>query len=128
MLTGCLRTMKSCHINKIKGASANALKICTPNYNRFMSFLDLHLINNRALPSQIISYKHALTLHRLISNKIPTFEWLALHFNLIIQWYSYKVGQNIVINRLSIINGKIPLNWLNKSYMSFKLLCKKEFL
>ena len=123
---------------KLKSASANALKICTPNYNRFMSYSDIHLLNNRALPSKIMIYKHAIILHRLVSNEIPSIEWVALHFNLIlssrmvnfkvIQNFNYKIGQNILTNRLSIVNGLIPLNWLNKSYESFKYLCKKQFL
>ena len=80
--------------------------------------------------------KHAVTLHRIVNNEIPSFEWLALHLNLtlrmvnfkVIPQFNYKVGQNILTNRFSVINGQIPLNWLNKSYASFKLLCKKEFL
>ena len=113
----------------------------TPNLSvkhRFMSFCEIHSINKRALQSRILLFKHAVTLHRLVNNEIPSFEWLALHFNIIltsrmvnfkvIPQFNYKVGQNILTNRFSVINGQIPLNWLNKSYASFKLLCKKEFL
>ena len=70
-------------------------------------------------------FKHAITLHRLVSNEIPTFEWLALHFNIIltsrmvnfkvIPEFNYKIGQSILTNRFQILNGLIPLDWLNKS-------------
>ena len=39
-----------------------------------------------------------------------------------------KVGLNFMPNRLSILNGKIPFNWLNESMTSFKLKCKRLFL
>ena len=90
------------------------------------------------MPSQILLFKHAVTLHRLVSNEIPTFEWLALHFNIIltsrmvnfkvIPEFNYKIGQSILTNRFQILNGLIPLDWLNKSYDTYKLLCKKKFL
>ena len=41
---------------------------------------------------------------------------------------STKVGLNILANRLSVLNGKIPLHWLNGTIISFKLHCKKLFL
>ena len=123
---------------KLNSTSANEFKICTPNYNRFMLYSEIHLLNNRALPSKIMIYKHAIILHRLVSNKIPSVEWVALHFNLIfssrmvnfkvIQNFNYKIDQNILTNRLSMVNGIIPLNWLNERYESFKYLCKKQFL
>ena len=34
----------------------------------------------------------------------------------------------ILTNRLSLINGLIPLDWLNKSLESFKFMCKKQFM
>ena len=39
-----------------------------------------------------------------------------------------KVGLNAMANRLYILNGRIPLEWLNLSIVSYKLKCKKEFL
>ena len=39
-----------------------------------------------------------------------------------------KVGLNLLVNRLSILNGKIPLIWLNETMTSFKLKCKRSFL
>ena len=79
-----------------------------------MSFRDLHLINNRALPSQILLYKHAITLHRLISNEIPTFEWLALHFNLISS--CFKLLKNFIYVNLVFMdeNKRFYLSLSNK--------------
>ena len=39
-----------------------------------------------------------------------------------------KVGNNIMVNRMSTLNDKIPLDWLNLSYESFKLKSKGRFL
>jgi hypothetical protein len=46
----------------LKTSSANAPKICTPNYNMYMSNNTLHSINKRAQPSQILLYKNAILL------------------------------------------------------------------
>ena len=42
----------------------------TPNLSvkhRFMSFCKIHSLNKRALPSRILLFKHAVTLHRLFN-------------------------------------------------------------
>ena len=39
-----------------------------------------------------------------------------------------RVGKNILGNRLPILNGKIPFNWLNESLMTFKMKCKNLLL
>ena len=39
-----------------------------------------------------------------------------------------RVGEKIVINRLSVLNRKIPLEWLNLSYGAFKKRIKDLFL
>ena len=39
-----------------------------------------------------------------------------------------KVGINCLANRLTVINNKIPLNWLNLSLDTYKVKCKKLFL
>ena len=49
---------------------------------------------------------------------------LSLHINLI----KIKVGLNLMPNRLSILNGKIPFYWLNALLSSFKQNCKRLFL
>ena len=40
----------------------------------------------------------------------------------------YKIGENIISNRLHIINAKIEYDWIMWSFDSFKLKCKKVFL
>ena len=39
-----------------------------------------------------------------------------------------KVGENILINRLSLINNRIPLEWLNLGYNCYKIKCKQKLL
>ena len=46
-------------------ASANALKLCTQYYNDQISFEELHVLNKRATPTQIMQYKHSLLLYKL---------------------------------------------------------------
>jgi hypothetical protein len=44
-------------------ASTTALKLCTPNYDRTISYKVLHEINSRATPTQICHYKYSLLLY-----------------------------------------------------------------
>ena len=63
---------------------------------------------------------------------------MALHFNLIlssrmtyfkvIQNFNYIIGQNILTNRLSPVNGLIPLNCLNKSYETSYIISLPHFM
>ena len=39
-----------------------------------------------------------------------------------------KVGLNALANRFFIVNDKIPLDWLNNSFETFKVKCKLKFL
>ena len=94
---------------------------------------------NRASPESYLLYKHALSLFKLSNEQNDnTFEWIALNFNQILtsRQGSFKtmktnkrrVGLNALANRLSILNDRIPLDWLNLGYDSYKLKCKNEFL
>ena len=38
---------------------------------------------------------------------------------------SLRVGKNILSNRLSIISNKVDLSWLNQSYETYKVNCKR---
>jgi hypothetical protein len=63
----------------IRTSSANAMKLCIPNYHYSMSYDFIHQINNRAQPYQILKYKLALMLFKIYRDKIHTYEWLALN-------------------------------------------------
>ena len=39
-----------------------------------------------------------------------------------------RVGENEIVNRLSILNNKVPLEWLNLPYGAFKKKIKELFL
>ena len=119
-------------------ASAKALSICTPNYNRMMSFDLIHTINKRATPSQMLLYKHSLLLYKVWNDPIYSKDWLDLNFqqnfsvrNLTIKIFDTscrKVGKNLATNRLKILNGLINYTWLNLDINSYKLNCKNNFL
>ena len=117
---------------------ANALKLCSNHYVDQISFQDLHTLNTRATPNQFMQYKHALLLYKLFNQQEPIQEWVTLNFQQtltsrqahfkIIQAKNYKIGNNLLCNRLHILNNKIPLNWLNLSIDSYKVNCKILFL
>ena len=119
-------------------ASANALKLCNVFYDPRVSYIDLHKLNNRALPSKFCLYRHCLLLHKVFNDFIPKRDWIDLNFQMIntsrqtsfeIQNHSvYKVGKNILSNRLVCINKKVTLNMLNLDIGPFKVTCKNMLL
>jgi hypothetical protein len=133
-----LPTLNPVSKNHLLAASANALKLCTPNYDRTMSFETLHVLNGRANPTNLMKYKHAILLYKIYNRGEPPKDWLALNFNQVLprrQTYfaaikdqNFKIGSNILSNRLTTLNHKIPLQWLNLSIDTFKVKCKTLFL
>ena len=133
-----LPTLNPVSKNHLLAASANALKLCTPNYDRNMSFQTLHLLNGRANPTNLMKYKHAILLYKIYNKGEPPKDWIALNFNQVlprrqthfaaIKDQNYKIGNNILSNRLTTLNKKIPLKWLNLSIDTFKVKCKTLFL
>ena len=119
-------------------ASANSLKMCLHYPVEMISYHNLHKMTNRATPEMLCNYKLALQLYKTYNQQMPTDEWLHLNFNQIItsrqtlfmtsKNNNLKVGMNCLTNRFQHLNGKIPLCWLNKSYLGYKLDCKKLFL
>ena len=86
----------------------------------------------------MIVYKHAILLHKLYNKNFPETEWIALNFQQlltsrqlkfsIIKTNRCKVGNNILANRLHILNNKIKLSDLNESVSTFKINQKNILL
>ena len=98
--------------------SAKALKLCTPNYHDKMSYMELHSINNWGTRDQICKYRHAPLLYKLINQEIPYTDFIDLNFqqkfnnrlntfNFFSTNNNYKIGCNLICNRLAIISNKI---------------------
>ena len=85
-----------------------------------------------------MSYKTAIQLHKVYNQTDPSLDWINLHFDqiltsrqtefLISKTNKTKVGLNILSNRFAILNGLIPLRWLNLNIDTYKIHCKKLFL
>ena len=92
----------------------------------------------RATPNKIMSYKLALQLYRTFNDQTPTQDWLNMNQNIILSSRQskfsinkscrLKVGMNVLSNRFNFLNSKIDFNWLNLSYESYKIKCKRIFL
>ena len=85
-----------------------------------------------------MQYKHAIQLYKIFNLKELPLDWILLNFDQsvsqrqtkfkILQNQNYKIGNNILSNRLCVVNGRIELDWLNLSLPSFKIKCKRLFL
>ena len=94
--------------------------------------------SNRTGIYTVRMYKHAIQLFKIYNATEYTMDWSILNFNqiftsrqssfMMLKSNEKKVGINILANRLSIVNGKIPFEWLNCSLPTFKMHCKKLFL
>ena len=123
---------------KLLSVSAKAIKISMYYPDPMISFDEIHAMNNRALPGSLLQYKLAIQLFKLYNTNTHSMEWVELNLNQILtsrqttfsvlKTNNTKVGLNILVNRLSVLNGKIPLKWLNGSMESFKVKCKNLLL
>jgi hypothetical protein len=105
-----------------------------------MSYTTRHSINNRATPSLMMLCEHSILPYKTLNEQEqqPPKEWIELNFTQILSSRQthfecfnnalFKVGNNILRNRFSPLNWKIPLTWLNFKPMSFKVHCKNQFL
>ena len=72
------------------------------------------------------------------NNQIPTTDWISLNNNIVFTSRQrnfitarnivYKISSNKISNRFWHLNGKISLDWLNMSFTTFKINCKRLLL
>jgi hypothetical protein len=86
----------------------------------------------------MLTYRHCLLLHKVFKDSIPKRDWTDLNFQMIntsrqtsfevLNHSVYKVGNNIMSNRLVCINKKVPLNMLNLDIGLYKVTWKNMLL
>ena len=133
-----LPTLKPELNQMLLAASANALKTSQRHPDRMESFINIHKSCKRALPRQMIEYKHAILLHKLYNEQQPVTDWIELNTNQILtsrqtlfkitKSNAFKIGNNKLTTRLCILNNKVILQDLNMSLDSFKVKYKKTLL
>ena len=96
-------------------ASSSALRLCGKS-DWTTSFERLHIIHERATPTQVMKYKHCLELYRLYNSEVMSDDWINLNmqqnFNdrsdkvKIVDKSRIKVGKNLLVKRLTVINNE----------------------
>ena len=86
----------------------------------------------------MMKYKLSTQLYKTYNGFIVKDDWTDMNFqqnfnsrlnNVQINDYpSLRIGKNILLNRLGVLNNEIPYDWLNFSLVSFKLKCKNLYL
>ena len=119
-------------------AFAAALKIMGQSQDIQISFEQLHLLNARATPIKLMTYKLSLQLYKSYYDNQHNETWLSLNFQqmfnnrtytiLIFDEFKNRIGKNIMINRMSVLNGKVQLDRMSLSYDANKLKYKNFFL
>ena len=82
----------------------------------------------------MLLYKHALLLYKIYNNETFTMCWIEMNFQqnfnarlkkfIVHTVFNYKVGKNLPINRLVILNNTIELKLQNLTWDTFKVHCK----
>ena len=86
----------------------------------------------------MLLYRLSIQLYKLYNSNVHSLEWVSFNWNQILTSRQSnfsilkknvkKVGLNILVNRLSALNSKIPLEWLNGPLDSFKVKVKRLLL
>jgi hypothetical protein len=84
------------------------------------------------------TYKLSLLLHNIFNEGVPSDEWIHLNHEQILMSRqtdfmiktknTTTIGKNVLASRFHVLKSKIPLEWLNLTYINFKLKCKNKFL
>ena len=133
-----LPSLKAPLKQKLLSVSARALKMSMYYPDRMISYENIHKMNQRAPPESMLLYRLSIQLFKLYNTNDHSLEWISLNLNQILtsrqsnfeilRTNVNKVGLNILVNRLSALNGKIPLDWLRSSLDTFKIKVKRLFL
>jgi hypothetical protein len=96
-------------------------------------FETLHVLNGRANPTNLMKYKHTILLYKIYNRGEPPKDFNQVlpgrqTYFAAIKDQNFKIGSNILSNRLTTLNHRIPLQWLNLSIDTFKVKCKTLFL
>ena len=123
---------------QLLAASSTGLRLLGSRCDIRISYDRLHNYNGRATPADMMKYKHSLQLYKNFNDNSQNETWLRLNFQqnynqrnefvIITDTSMNRIGKNLMINRLNLINGKIKYDWLNLSFESYKLKCKETFL
>ena len=123
---------------QLLSASAYGLRMLNGKGNEMMSYEQLHQYHKRATPINMMKHRMAIQLHRIYNGEMDNEDWMDLNFQQninmrfntirIIDKSRLKIGKNILVNRLLILNNDIPFDWLNLSLNSFKLKSKKKYM
>ena len=72
-----------------------------------------------------LQYKTSILLHKIINDMDMSFEWQQLFSNQNLNQRNslanfrdlsyYRIGKNLITNRLTIMNNKIPYDWFNEN-------------
>ena len=116
---------------KLKLASANAIRSCDKSLTIFHTDTQIHSTANRALPDQMLNYKHAISMYKLFNHCQPETEFVQINFQFnqnqkinhanFFSRQCYDTEKNILLNRLSHLNDKIEKSWLEQSIDTYKV-------
>ena len=118
--------------------SAAPLKLLSGETTRLISYDHLHRFYHRATPDQVTKYKHSLLLHKCYDDQNQGSDWLSMNFNqnfnarqqhiFFYKTNRYRVGNNLLSNRLNVLNKLITFDNLNLNFDRYKLKMKELFL
>ena len=105
-----------------------------------ISFINVHKINNKCTPNQIMLYQISLSLYKLVneSNMPSSTAFIKLMEQIVCtsrqvmfemhRTNQSKIGMNAIENKLYHINKLIVMDKLNWSFTRFKKHMKLQFL
>ena len=82
----------------------------------------------------VMKYKYSIELYRLYNGGEERDDWIDLNFNNrnefinVFDKSTIRVGKNMLVNRLTILNDQIKHVWMNYSIDTYKVKCKNLFL
>ena len=86
----------------------------------------------------MMKYRHALELYNVYNSEDMNTDWIDLNMQQnfngrndyvhIVDHSRVRVGKNLLMNRLSLINDSINYDWLTLSKDTYKIKCKEKLL
>ena len=120
--------------------SANGLRSSMSINTLDLSFENLHLLNKKCTPNQIMLYQLSMSLHKIynIDSWHLNFETITVIDQMILSSRQVnfqilrnnrrKIGLNTTANKIYHLNNQIGLERLNLNFAHFKKLSKIQFL